>query len=147
MSDSKQATARLIPDLMEKTKVAIVGMGTVGSGVARILLDQGDRTARHAGRTLWLQRVVVRDVHKPRDVDLPDGLLTARLGDVLEDREIRVVAQLIGDRSKPLSELVGARVEAFPASGEINRRLEDPATSIASIESAYAGDALVRKAQ
>ena len=29
---------------MEKTKVAIVGLGTVGTGVARLLLDHGDRT-------------------------------------------------------------------------------------------------------
>ena len=39
---------------MEKTRVAIVGMGTVGTGVARLLLDHGDRLARHAGRILWL---------------------------------------------------------------------------------------------
>ncbi len=81
---------------MEKTKVAIVGMGTVGTGVARLLLDQGDRTARHAGRTLWLERVVVRDVTKPRDVDLPTGLLTDDLREVLDHPDIEVVAQLIG---------------------------------------------------
>ena len=40
---------------MEKTHVAIVGMGTVGTGVARLLLDHGDRLARHAGRVLsWV---------------------------------------------------------------------------------------------
>ena len=50
---------------MDKTNVAIVGLGTVGSGVARLLLDHGDRTARHAGRTLWLKRAVVRDMSKP----------------------------------------------------------------------------------
>ena len=61
---------------MEKTNVAIVGLGNVGQGVAQLLLDHGDRTARHAGRTLWLTHVVVRDVNKQRDVDLPDGLLT-----------------------------------------------------------------------
>ena len=53
---------------MKKTKVAIVGMGTVGTGVAQLLLDHGDRTARHAGRTLWLERVVVRDLAKPRNL-------------------------------------------------------------------------------
>ena len=37
-------------------------------GLARLLLDHGDRTARHAGRTLWLEQVVVRDVKKPRGV-------------------------------------------------------------------------------
>ncbi len=81
---------------MEKTKVAIVGLGTVGSGVARLLLDHGDRTARHAGRTLWLEKAVVRDLAKPRECDLPAGVLTERLEEVLEDPEIRVVAQLIG---------------------------------------------------
>ncbi len=81
---------------MQKTRVAIVGMGTVGTGVARLLLDQGDRTARHAGRTLWLEKVVVQDPSKPRDVDLPAGLLTDDLDEVLEQDDIEVVAQLIG---------------------------------------------------
>ena len=81
---------------MEKTKVAIVGLGTVGSGVARLLLDFGDRTARHAGRTLWLEKVVVRDPAKARDCDLPAGVLTDKLEDVTGDPEIQVVAQLIG---------------------------------------------------
>ena len=81
---------------MEKTKVAIVGLGTVGSGVARLLLDFGDRTGRHAGRTLWLEKAVVRDLQRARDCDLPDGVLTDRVEDVIDDPEIKVVAQLIG---------------------------------------------------
>lgn len=81
---------------MEKTKVAIVGLGTVGSGVAKLLLDHGDRTARHAGRTLWLEKAVVRDLAKPRGCELPKGVLTDNLNDVLNDPEIKVVAQLIG---------------------------------------------------
>ena len=81
---------------MEKAKVGIVGMGTVGTGVARLLLDKGDRTARHAGRPLWLEAVVVRDPHKARAVELPEGLLTDDLSRVTENPEIKVVAQLIG---------------------------------------------------
>ena len=81
---------------MEKTKVAIVGMGTVGTGVARLLLDHGDRTARHAGQTLWLEKAVVRDLTKSRDADLPSGILTNDLDEVLQNREIKVVAQLVG---------------------------------------------------
>jgi homoserine dehydrogenase len=81
---------------LEKTKVAIIGVGTVGSGVARLLLDHGDRTARHAGRTLWLEKAVVRDLKKPRDCDLPKGVLTDNVDDVINNREIQVVAQLIG---------------------------------------------------
>ena len=81
---------------MEKTEVAIVGLGTVGSGVARLLLDHGDRTARHAGRTLWLSHVVVRDLSKSRDAQLPNGLLTDDLNRVIKDPNVKVVAQLIG---------------------------------------------------
>ncbi len=71
-------------------------MGTVGAGVARLLLDHGDRTARHAGRTLWLTRAVVRDLSKSRDVDLPEGILTDDLQQLIDDPDISVVAQLIG---------------------------------------------------
>ncbi len=81
---------------MEKTKVAIVGMGTVGSGVARLLLDHGDRTARHAGRTLWLEKALVRDLKRDRGVEIPAGVLTDDLNEILRDPEIEVVAHLVG---------------------------------------------------
>lgn len=82
---------------MEKTKVAIIGLGTVGSGVARLLLDHGDRTARHAGRVLWLEKAVVRDLGKPRDCEVPETVtLTDQIEEVINDPDIQVVAQLIG---------------------------------------------------
>jgi homoserine dehydrogenase len=81
---------------MEKTKVAIIGLGTVGQGVAKLLLDHGDRTARHAGRTLWLEKAVVRDLKKARKCDLPKGVLTDKVDDVINNPEIKVVASLIG---------------------------------------------------
>jgi homoserine dehydrogenase len=81
---------------MQKTKVAIIGLGTVGQGVARLLLDHGDRTARHAGRTLWLEKAVVRDLKKARTCDLPNGVLTDNVEEVINNREISVVASLIG---------------------------------------------------
>jgi homoserine dehydrogenase len=81
---------------MEKTKVAIIGLGTVGSGVAKLLLDHGDRTARHAGRVLWLEKAVVRDLKKARDCDLPAGVLTDDVDEVINNPEIKVVAHLVG---------------------------------------------------
>jgi homoserine dehydrogenase len=78
------------------TKVALVGMGTVGTGVARLLIDHGDRTARHAGRTLWVEAVVVKDARKARDYGLPKGVLTDDLTKVLKDPEIKLAAVLVG---------------------------------------------------
>jgi homoserine dehydrogenase len=81
---------------MEKTRVAIVGMGTVGTGVARLLLDHGDRLARHAGRILWLEKATVRDLKKNRGIQLPKGILTDDLDSILKNPEIEVVAHLVG---------------------------------------------------
>ncbi len=81
---------------MDQTKVAIVGMGTVGTGVARLLLEHGDRAARHAGRSLVLESVVVKDNEKPRDLHLPPGVLSADLRKITHNPEIKVVAHLVG---------------------------------------------------
>lgn len=81
---------------MDNTGIAIVGMGTVGSGVAKLLLQHADRTARHAGRNLRLAHAVVSDISKPREIELPDGVLTDDLQRVLDDDSVKVVAQLVG---------------------------------------------------
>lgn len=76
--------------------VAVVGLGTVGSGVARLLLDCPDRIARRCGRAVALRRVVVRDLGKPREVALPAGLLTDDVQAVIDDPAVNVVVQLVG---------------------------------------------------
>lgn len=82
---------------MEITKVAIVGMGTVGAGVARLLIDHGDRTGRHAGRVLWVEEVVVADPSKQRDYKLPKTVtLSDDLKRITRNPEIKIVAHLVG---------------------------------------------------
>ncbi len=77
-------------------QVAIVGFGTIGSGVARLLLEHPERIARHAGRPIELVRVVDTDLRRARNITLPPGLLTDDLSTVLDDPQIRVVVELIG---------------------------------------------------
>lgn len=81
---------------MKAAQVAIVGFGTIGSGVARLLLESGPRIARNAGQPIKLVQVVDPDLTRPRDVTLPDGLLTADLARVIDNPEITAVVQLIG---------------------------------------------------
>ena len=56
-------------------KVALVGAGTVGSEVARLLLTQREEFARRAGREIELAGVAVRNVSKERP-GIPSELLT-----------------------------------------------------------------------
>ena len=81
---------------MQPAQVAIVGLGTVGTGVARILIQNGERTARHAGRPLVLAQSVVRDLAKPRAIDLPSGSVSDDIRRIAADPQISVVALLVG---------------------------------------------------
>src|SRR5436853_2308371 len=75
--------------------IALLGCGTVGSGVVRLLLEQSDRLAARAGRRLELRHVIVRDAAKVRGVDLPHPLVST-LDAALHDPQVQAVAELVG---------------------------------------------------
>ncbi|MFH0259618.1 phosphomannomutase CpsG [Vibrio barjaei] len=54
-----------------------------------------------------------------------------------------LVSELMSKKNKKLSEMVEARIKAYPSSGEINCKLEDPEASIAKIKALYEKDALL----
>ena len=81
---------------METVKVGLIGFGTIGSGVARILLEKQDHLARHAGKRLELVRVVDKDLTRQRNVTLPEGILSDDLDALVNDPEVAVVVQLVG---------------------------------------------------
>ncbi|NLT26212.1 MAG: homoserine dehydrogenase [Microbacteriaceae bacterium] len=57
-------------------KVALLGAGSVGSQVARLLLEHADDFEQRAGARIELIGIAVRDPEAPRDVELPRELLT-----------------------------------------------------------------------
>jgi homoserine dehydrogenase len=81
---------------MDPYGIALLGCGTVGGGVAKLLLEQPLRLAARAGRKLVLRKVVVRDVNKPRAAALPRELLTTDLRQALSDPGVQLVAELAG---------------------------------------------------
>lgn len=76
--------------------IGMLGCGTVGSGVVKLLRDHPRRLAERANRPLHLRRILVREPGKDRGLDLPKELLTTDLDQVLRDPEIQVVAELVG---------------------------------------------------
>ena len=81
----------------EKTvKVGIVGFGTIGTGAAKLILEDADSIARRTGIRLELARVVDIDTTSERNVKLPDGILTDDLNKLLEDKSIGIGIELIG---------------------------------------------------
>lgn len=75
-------------------RVGLLGLGTVGTGTAKILLDP---TERHSLiREVEIHRVGVRSLNKPREVDLSADCLTTDLEAIVTDPDIDVVVELIG---------------------------------------------------
>ena len=77
-------------------KVGLVGFGTVGSGVAKIILENADSIAAKTGLSLQLTCVVDADLKRPRPVKLPDGLLTNDLNRLINDKSIEIAVELVG---------------------------------------------------
>ncbi|MAT15724.1 MAG: homoserine dehydrogenase [Planctomyces sp.] len=82
--------------MSETVKIALIGLGTVGTGVARVVLEESERLTRRCGKKIEIAKVVVRDLSRTRQIDLPPGLVTDNLQEVLDDDSITVAVQLIG---------------------------------------------------
>ena len=76
--------------------VGLMGLGVVGGGVASALLLEPSAVAARVGCPVVLRKALVRDVSRPRDVDLPSGILTANAEDVLDDPEIDILVEVMG---------------------------------------------------
>lgn len=93
---------------MQPLGIALLGCGTVGSGVLRLLLEQPQRLARRAGRPLQLRRVIVRDQGRPRVVSIPRELLSTELAKALDDPTVDVVVEVVGGTSWARTAVLGA---------------------------------------
>ena len=83
--------------------VGLLGLGVVGGGVASALLQQPSPISARIGRPVNLRKVLVRDISKSRDLELPPGVLTTNAEDILDDPEIDILVEVMGG-SDPASD-------------------------------------------
>lgn len=76
--------------------VGIIGFGTVGTGTAKILLENKDILSERVGFEINLKKIATRDIHKERGIKLPEGILTSDVNSVLDDPEIQIIVELVG---------------------------------------------------
>src|SRR5262249_47114965 len=93
---------------MQQVTVGLLGVGTVGSGVVRLLHEHGDRVARRAGKRLVLKWAVVRDPKKVRNAPLRDTLVVSDPWRVVDDPDVDVVVETMGGTDPALRVIVDA---------------------------------------
>ena len=82
---------------MNEIKIALLGLGTVGSGVVKVLESHGAEMQARAGCRLVLRRVADADLTRPREgLDLGRLPLVGDANRVLDDPEVQIVIELVG---------------------------------------------------
>lgn len=77
-------------------KVAVLGCGSVGSQVVRLLHEQAADLAARVGVPVELAGVAVRRLDAPREVEVPDGLLTTDAVGLVSREDVDLVVEVIG---------------------------------------------------
>jgi homoserine dehydrogenase len=81
---------------MKPVEIGLIGFGTVGAGVVRLLTERAAWLTRRLGAAVRLKKVADLDLARPRPVTLDPERLTTRAEAILDDPDIDIVVELIG---------------------------------------------------
>jgi homoserine dehydrogenase len=76
--------------------IGLLGLGTVGTGVVKIIHDHQDKLMHQVGCPVVIKKILVKNLEKTRSIDLEASKLTTSAEDILDDPEIDVVIEVMG---------------------------------------------------
>jgi len=77
-------------------RIGLLGCGTVGASVVRLVHEHRDDIALRTGCRLEIARVAVRDISRDRTLDLDPDVFTSDAGSIVDDPEVDIVCELLG---------------------------------------------------
>jgi len=104
--------------LQRRLRVGMLGAGTVGGAVIRLLEEHREEIELRSGCSLEVSRVAVRDASKARDLPVPGDRLTTSPEEVVAADDVDIVCELIGG-VEPARTLI---LDAFDQSGNRARQ-------------------------
>lgn len=81
---------------MKAISIGLLGLGTVGSGVVKIIENHQDKLMHQIGCPVIIKKILVQDLHKTRPVEIENMVLTSNAEDILLDQDIDVVIEVMG---------------------------------------------------
>jgi len=82
--------------LEKEISVGLLGLGVVGSGVIQIIKEHQEELIHQLGRGVKVEKVLVRDIEKARQIEVDHDLLTTDCEEVLANPNIDVVVEVMG---------------------------------------------------
>ncbi|GHU71186.1 homoserine dehydrogenase [Clostridia bacterium] len=99
---------------IKQVTVGFLGLGNIGAGVWRLVVDMSGEMAAREGVEFNIKRVLVRDVRKRRGVSVPRELLTNNADDILNDPDITLIVEAMGGE-QPAAEYIRRALTAGKA--------------------------------
>lgn len=81
---------------MKEINIGLLGLGTVGTGVAKLLIENGDLIRSRVGAPLKLKYVADIDIETDRGIQLNEGVLINDAQKLIDDPEIDIILEMIG---------------------------------------------------
>ena len=81
---------------MDKISIGLLGFGTVGSGVVKVIHNHQDKLIHGVGCPVQMEKILVQDLRKQRDAEVDVALLTVDPDDILEDGGIDIIIEVMG---------------------------------------------------
>jgi len=88
--------------------IGLLGCGTVGGGVVKLLAKNCDTIAKKTGAEIAIKKVLEKDRQKCLQIGLEDSLITDQIDDIINDESIDIVVELIGGIEPAFSFIIGA---------------------------------------
>ncbi|MDD3880514.1 MAG: homoserine dehydrogenase [Syntrophomonas sp.] len=88
--------------------VALLGCGTVGSGVVKLLQKNNEIIGKRIGGSIEIKKVLERDLEKCRVLGIRDEVITQDIQEILDDQDIAIVVELIGGIEPAFSYIMSA---------------------------------------
>lgn len=93
---------------MQHFAIGLAGMGNVGAGVFKHLTQNRALLRERLGYELDVKKIAVRDLNKDRGVEVPAEILTTNWQELLDDPEIQIIVELMGQKDESLRLMLGA---------------------------------------
>ena len=93
---------------MKQVKIALLGLGNVGTGVWKILHFNQSEIVKRCGFDIEIKKILVKDVNKNRALDIPENILTDNFSDILNDDSIEIVIEVMGGAYPALDYMIKA---------------------------------------
>ena len=81
---------------VERINVGLVGFGTIGSGVVKLLDESREIIRARVGAEIVLKKIADKDLTRKREVEVDSALLTGDASEIFDDPDISIVIELVG---------------------------------------------------